>query len=72
MLHQLFDSYVGLHQDRLQRLGFDLTVHRHTRMQAGFCIMPVRARLPHKLETQPLEGATNLLARKIARQLHAG
>lgn len=71
IVHQCFNCHVRLLRDGLESFGFDLPVHRHTRMQTVFDLMTRGTRLPDKFKAQPLQCAAHFIARKVAGKFHA-
>ena len=71
IVHQFFNGDIGLLQNGLQRFRFNLPVHWHARMQAVFLKMTMRTRLADKLKTQSFQGATHIVAGKVAGEFHA-
>ena len=71
IVRQFFDCNIGLLQNGLQRFRFELPVHGHTRMQAVFHILAVRAGLADKIKTEAFQRATDLISGKVAGKFHA-
>jgi len=60
VLQQLLKGDIRLTQNRLERLGFDLRMHGHARMQRPSGIVAMGTRLANELETQAHQGAAHV------------
>ena len=71
VVHQFIDGDFRLFQNRLQRFWFDLSVHRHARMQTVFLVMAMGTRLPDKFKAQAFRCPAHLIPGKVAGKFHA-
>ena len=62
VLQQLLKGDIRLPQNRLERLGFDVLMHGHARMQRPSGIVAMGTRLANEVETQAHEGAAHVLS----------